>query len=197
MINNVTMNTALPRKIGPYFLAGLCLAFIVIVLDQVSKWWVYETLLRQSGDAVGLVAWVSQTKTAADYMAEYHNFKTVTLAPFLDFTMVWNKGVSFGLFNSGESAMIVVLVGVAVLLAAGLIAWLAVVRTRLVALGLSLIIGGAVGNVIDRVRFGAVADFIDVHVAGYHWPAFNIADSAIVVGALLLMVDSFLNKGEA
>lgn len=197
MIKNMAMNTVIPRKIGPYLLVGLCLALIVIVLDQLSKWLVYETLLRQSGDAVGLVAWLSQTKTAADYMAEYHNFKTVTLTPFLDFTMVWNKGVSFGLFNSGESTMIVVLIGVAVLLATGLTGWLAVTRDRLVALGLSLIIGGAVGNVIDRVRFGAVADFIDVHVAGYHWPAFNIADSAIVVGALLLMIDSFLNKGEA
>jgi signal peptidase II len=69
-------------------------------------------------------------------------------------------------------------------------------ETRLAALSLAAIIGGALGNVIDRVRFGAVVDFLDFHVLGYHWPAFNVADSAITVGAAILILESLFNKGE-
>ncbi|MDG2287119.1 MAG: signal peptidase II, partial [Alphaproteobacteria bacterium] len=62
--------------------------------------------------------------------------------------------------------------------------------------GLGLVIGGAVGNIIDRLRFHAVVDFIDIHVAGYHWPAFNLADSAITIGVCLLLLDSFVRRDD-
>jgi signal peptidase II len=104
--------------------------------------------------------------------------------------MVWNRGVSFGLFSGtgGESPYI--LIGVAAVIVAGLIVWLSRLSDRFMAAAVALIVSGAVANVHDRLRFGAVADFLDLHVAGYHWPAFNLADSAIVIGAVLVALDA-------
>jgi signal peptidase II len=79
-------------------------------------------------------------------------------------------------------------------IAAGLLVWLSRERDRASALAIGLVLGGAIGNVIDRLRHGAVVDFLDFHLSGYHWPAFNLADSAIVVGALLLVAESFMVK---
>ncbi|TAN62117.1 MAG: signal peptidase II, partial [Magnetospirillum sp.] len=80
--------------------------------------------------------------------------------------------------------------GLALVIVAAMLVWLRTASTRLAQVALGGIIGGALGNVIDRLRFGAVADFLDLHVLGYHWPAFNVADSAITVGAVILVVDS-------
>jgi len=107
---------------------------------------------------------------------------------FFDLTHVHNPGGAFG-FLSGMSAEIRGLLFVAVsLLAVGLILyfyWQTPVRQRLLAVGLSLIFGGAVGNLVDRIRFGIVVDFLDLYAGELHWPAFNIADSAITVGVLI------------
>jgi len=70
------------------------------------------------------------------------------------------------------------------------------VQSRLLEVGLGLVIGGALGNVIDRLRFQAVVDFIDLHAVGYHWPAFNVADAAVTIGVSLLLLDSFSRRGE-
>ncbi len=74
----------------------------------------------------------------------------------------------------------------------GLVLWLRRTDQLLTGLGLGLVIGGAAGNVVDRIRFGAVVDFLDFHLAGYHWPAFNVADAAICVGAALMLADGLL-----
>lgn len=107
---------------------------------------------------------------------------------FFDLTHVHNPGGAFG-FLSGMSAEFRGLLFVAVsLLAVGLILyfyWQTPVRQRLLAVGLSLIFGGAVGNLVDRIRFGIVVDFLDLYAGELHWPAFNIADSAITVGVLI------------
>ncbi len=84
-----------------------------------------------------------------------------------------------------------------VAIAIGLVVWMRKSTSALVTLALGGIIGGALGNVIDRVRWGAVADFLDVHVMGYHWPAFNVADSAISVGAVLLVLDALFAKSSS
>lgn len=114
----------------------------------------------------------------------------VEVLPFFNLVTVWNYGASFGMFNSGSRTGSAVFVVLAVVIVAGLVMWLRRVETRILGLALGLVIGGAVGNVIDRLRFGAVFDFLDFHALGWHWPAFNLADSAITVGVGLLLIDS-------
>lgn len=102
----------------------------------------------------------------------------------LDLVTVWNRGVSFGMFGAVPP---VALTALTLALACGLTLWLWRVRDRVQATALALTIGGAVGNLIDRIRFGAVFDFLDVHLSGWHWPAFNLADSAITLGVMVLL----------
>jgi signal peptidase II len=142
---------------------GLGIAGAVIVLDQLSKWAILALLED-----------------------------TLAVTPFLNLVVVWNRGVSFGMFDSASAQGPWLLSGLAVAVVVALAVWLWRVDHPLAAIALGLIIGGALGNVLDRVRFGAVVDFLDVHALGYHWPAFNLADSAICVGAALLLVDGLL-----
>jgi signal peptidase II len=147
-----------PRRLG------LLLAVAVLVLDQLSKWWIMTVVMAPP--------------------------KPVVLAPFFNIVLVFNRGVSFGMFGAAPHWMPWLLLGFALAVAGGLGVWLMRARNRWLGAGLGLVIGGAIGNAIDRVRLGAVVDFLDVHAAGYHWPAFNVADSAITVGVLLLLFDS-------
>ena len=110
--------------------------------------------------------------------------------------MTWNRGVSFGLFNNDSPYNALILSIVAVVISGLLLIWLARARQPMLAYGLGAVIGGAIGNLIDRVRFGAVADFLDFHIWGYHWPAFNVADSAITIGVAVLIVDSLFGVTE-
>lgn len=139
---------------------GLLVALAVIVLDQITKALVLGSLEE-----------------------------AVRVTPFFNLVLVWNRGVSFGMLDSGGTGTPWLLSGLALAVVIGLVLWLRRTDTRLVAIGLGLVIGGALGNVIDRVRFGAVVDFLDFHLAGFHWPAFNVADSAICIGAAVLLVD--------
>jgi signal peptidase II len=117
----------------------------------------------------------------------------MTVTPFLNFVQVRNTGVTFGLLNNVDEAYVVYgLVAVAVIVVFFLGRWLWRTSSTLVAIGLGLIIGGAIGNVIDRVRFGAVIDFLDFYWQDYHWYAFNTADAAIVTGVGLLLLDSLI-----
>ena len=118
----------------------------------------------------------------------------IEVTPFFNIVEGWNPGVSFGM---GAALGPWVLTGLAILIAIGLFVWLLRGATGLLAVALALLIGGAVGNVIDRIRFGAVYDFLDFHAFGYHWPAFNVADSAITIGALLMLFDSLFQKRES
>ncbi len=113
------------------------------------------------------------------------------LPGFFNLAYLHNRGAAFGLFADSDSAVVrAALVGFS-LAALALVLYLLWrgVSSRPTGWGLGLILGGALGNLLDRVRAGQVVDFLDFHVAGYHWPAFNLADSAVVIGALLLMVE--------
>jgi signal peptidase II len=114
--------------------------------------------------------------------------------PFFNLVLVWNPGISFGMFGGDKALEPWILVGLTAVISIGLLVWLVRERHRPTALALGLVLGGAIGNVVDRLRHGAVVDFLDFHIAGYHWPAFNVADSAIVIGALLLVAESFMGK---
>lgn len=151
----------MPKTAGGWFV----LAGVVIVLDQISKWVVLNTL------------------TLGD---------TRYVAPFWNWVLTFNPGAAFS-FLADQPGWQRWFFTVLALVVSG---WLALeirrnASQRLLSLSMALIMGGALGNVVDRVRFGAVVDFIQWHVAGYYWPAFNIADSAITVGAVLLVFSQF------
>ncbi len=119
----------------------------------------------------------------------------IEITPFFNFVMVWNRGVSFGILG-GIAPPPWLLATVAGGVAIGLAIWLARVSERPLVVGIGLLIGGALGNVADRLRFGAVADFLDFHWGARHWPAFNLADVAITTGVAILIIDSLLNRSE-
>ena len=110
----------------------------------------------------------------------------VEITSFLNFVMVWNEGISFGLFANDNAYQAVILSAISALICIGLIIWLVFTPSFGMAMSIGVIVGGALGNVLDRLRFGAVADFIDFHIMGWHYPSFNIADTAIVLGIAYL-----------
>lgn len=112
------------------------------------------------------------------------------VTPFFNLVLVWNRGISFGLMQQGDRTGSYILIGMALLIVAALAVWLVRTPRTPQRFAIAAVIAGALGNVIDRARFGAVVDFLDFHAMGYHWPAFNIADCAVVVGIAILMVDS-------
>jgi signal peptidase II len=146
---------------------GLVAAVAVMAADQASKWWILDVVhLPEVGQIVVL--------------------------PVLNLTMVWNRGVTFGLLNGFGQWSSVALAGVALAVVAALGVWLRRAESLLVAVALGTIAGGAVSNVIDRLRFGAVVDFIHAHVGGWSWYVFNLADAAIVCGVAALVLESLL-----
>lgn len=176
-------------KPGQYLFLGLAIVAVVFALDQYTKWLVMETMLRIGGDTPSFMDWMVTRRPLAFFIDQREAYNTVTLTSFLNFVMVWNTGISFGLFNSDSNVMLMVLTALALLMAVLMLIWLAMTPHLPVALALSLVSGGALANAVDRIRFGAVADFVDVHAFGWHWPAFNLADSCIVIGAGLMIVD--------
>ncbi len=158
----------LPMRPGRYGL-WLGMAALIVLLDLYTKQLAMQHLELYRPDAV---------------------------LPWLNLTLAHNTGAAFSFLASGTGWQRWFLSGVAVVIVAVLLAWLWRLphRARLLPAALALIIGGAVGNLIDRIRFGYVVDFIDVHYADWHWPAFNLADSAIVVGVTLLLLDSIIPR---
>lgn len=150
------------------FFRWLGLSAAVIVVDQITKLWVMSVC--QTGEVVPVIS-------------------------FFNLVLVFNRGAAFSfLADAGGWQK-----WFFILLAWGISAWIIVMlrrcaSERLQPFALALVLGGAMGNVVDRLRFDAVADFLDFHVMGAHWPAFNVADSAITVGAMLLLWHSFRHR---
>lgn len=134
---------------------------LVLIADQISKWSILG-ILRENGP--------------------------IDVLPFFNLVLVYNKGVSFGLFNHMD--MRFGLIGFALLMTVFLIIWLIKEENHRTRIALAAVIAGAIGNVIDRIFHGAVIDFLDFHAFGWHYPAFNIADSSIVLGIAYLLFDS-------
>lgn len=144
----------------------LWLSLAIIIADQISK-----TLM---------VNWLDL-------------YERVAVLPFFNLTLAHNTGAAFSFLAGAGGWQRWFFVALAVVISAVLVIWMKrlAATARLEAISLALIIGGAIGNVIDRLIYGYVIDFLDVYVGTYHWPAFNIADSAICIGAVLLIIDSF------
>lgn len=149
---------------------GLLAAVLVFAADQASKWWVLHGLDLPARGSVPVLPWLS-------------------------FTMVWNQGVTFGLFQAAAGWGPALLAGIALAVVAALAAWMWRAESRVVAAALGAIAGGAVGNVLDRLRFGAVVDFLHAHAGGWSWYVFNVADAAIVCGVALLLLDGLRPRG--
>lgn len=130
------------------------------------------------------------TKLAVLHGVDFGETGKVTLTPFLDIVYAWNTGISYGLFAQGADGWWL-LGGLKIVAAVVFWFWLARVDRRLEAAALGLLIGGALGNAIDRVAYGAVFDFVSLHAFGYYWYVFNLSDVAIVAGVGLLLYDSF------
>ena len=145
------------------FLGGFLLALTVLVLDQATKWLA---------------------------LASLDPYEPMVVTPFFNLVLVWNRGVSFGMLSGDPAWGPWYLTGMSAAIGAFLIVWLYRESRVVTRVALWLVLAGAVGNIIDRLRFGAVVDFLDFHAFGYHWPAFNVADSAITCGAGLLIWDS-------
>ena len=153
-------------------LPWLAVSAVVVLLDQLTKIWALQALRYA---------------------------EPVPVIPGLNWTLVYNRGGAFSLFHSADGWQTVFFLAVACTISVVLLAWLwrEPARGWLPRVPIVMIIGGAVGNVIDRLRYGHVIDFIDVYVSDWHWPAFNIADSAISVGVVLLLAYEVFFRGSA
>ncbi len=152
---------------GRYSAFGASVALAAALVDQLFKAWIIGLL-----DAAPV--------------------QKIVLAPFFDLVMAWNRGISYGLLRQDSDAGRWVLVVMALAAVLALAYWLAQLQDRLPALSLGLIIGGAMGNAIDRIRFGAVADFFSFHIGSFYWYIFNLADVAIVAGVAGLLYNSLM-----
>ncbi len=164
-------------------LIGFSLIIDIVLLDQISKWFVLEYLLkpRMAGLPAPMdpIGWILEPPARLPHIS-------IEVLPFFNLGMVWNEGISFGLLEgSGPLALILM----SVLISALFMVWLARSRRWVQAISLGMVIGGALSNAIDRLRFGAVADFLDFHLSGWHYPAFNVADSCITLGIAFLVFD--------
>lgn len=145
--------------------------------------------------AAGVIAADQASKGWALYVYDLPTRQHVNLSPVMDLSMVWNRGVSFGLLHSNSDVMRWALTGF-MLVVAGLLAWwLWRARRPLLGAALGLVIGGAIGNAIDRIAYGAVADFLDFSDIFFPW-VFNIADASICIGVALMLLDSLLTRDE-
>lgn len=158
--------TKMPKlRFGPYFVTGLLVAVAILAADQLTK-----TLVLR------LLDW----KIGAP----------VALTPFLDFVLTLNRGISYGLFPQDSDAGRWFLIILKLAVSAIFLAWMSQTGNRMVALGLGLLVGGALGNAIDRVLYGAVIDFVSLHAYGWYWYVFNLADTAVVAGVIALLYDA-------
>jgi signal peptidase II len=149
---------------------GVIVAIVTLVLDQASKFWLVRVF-------------------------DIAHRGTVKLTPFFDLVLAWNQGISFGWFQNDGPAAQLVLMAIKAMAVVVLAVWMIRSRTLLATLALGLIIGGAIGNGVDRFAYGAVVDFALFHVQigqnTFNWYVFNLADVAIVAGVAALLYESF------
>ena len=131
--------------------------------------------------------------TKAVVLSQLSLGQSIEVASFFNLVYVLNKGVSFSMLSNAGP---VLLTALAVLISLSVVYFMFKEKDSFSRTALALILGGAVGNIIDRIRYGAVVDFLDFHAFGYHWPAFNVADSAICIGVMLLLYQMIFIKKE-
>ncbi len=145
------------------FRLGISIAVLVIAADQLSKWYILSVVMAPP--------------------------RVIEMTSFFNLVLVGNRGVSFGMFSTDTPWAQPAFAAFATAVAVFMGFWLWRAENRYIALSLGLIIGGALGNAVDRLAHGAVIDFLDFHASGYHWPAFNIADAAITMGVIFILLE--------
>jgi signal peptidase II len=148
---------------------GLLLALFVMVSDQLTKYWALSALFSPP--------------------------QVIKVLFCFNLVPVWNTGISFGMLAGYSDVMPPIISGLTIVISIGLVGWLCIAKSLTLKVALGLILGGAIGNIIDRIQYGAVIDFIDLHFFGFHWPAFNLADASITIGVGFFLLDSFFTKG--
>tara|TARA_R100001086_G_scaffold249683_2_gene190343 strand:- start:1400 stop:1873 length:474 start_codon:yes stop_codon:yes gene_type:complete len=146
---------------------GLPFTLLSFLLDQATKWWILNHVMDPP--------------------------RVIPVTGFFNLVLGFNTGVSFGLLGEAPAWLLMAFI---LPMVAGLLVWMTRTDSRLTAIALGLVVGGAFGNLLDRLRHGAVTDFLDFYVGAYHWPAFNFADVAIVSGVALLLIESVLAREE-
>ena len=152
------------------YLQYIVLSLLVLTLDQVTKWWAVTSL-------------------------DWHNPQPIL--SILNFALTYNRGAAFSLLNNNSQWTHVFFISLTIIISLVLLVWLKKSVNRkqtMECVGLSLILGGAWGNLFDRFYYGYVIDFIDVHLGSYHWPVFNVADSAICIGAITVLIIAFYDQ---
>jgi len=147
---------------------ALALGGLIVALDQASKHWIL-------------------------FVYDLPSRGSVEILPFLNLTMVWNAGISYGLFKQYDRAGQWLIALVMLIIVVFVLSWLARQPTRIMTVIAGLVTGGAIGNLYDRLTYGAVVDFIHFHAAGYDWYVFNLADTAIVIGGGLMILESLFS----
>ena len=145
---------------------GCAVIILSVIVDQISKWWINAHIFAD---------------------------EPLMFGDYFSVIKVWNSGVSFSMFSHHGEVGTIALSVLALLVCAFLLHWMWHEKNRLKITALGMIIGGALGNVIDRVHFGAVLDFLDFHLSIHHWPAFNLADTFICIGACILILMEIFN----
>jgi signal peptidase II len=153
---------------------GLAVAALAAIADQLSKAW---------------LLWLFADRQPIERLEP--------VTGFFNLVLTWNRGMSFGLFNNDTALNAAIFTVIAAAIVSGLVVWLRRAQEPLIAVAIGLVIGGAIGNVIDRLWRGAVVDFLDFHLGNWHWFAFNLADAAICIGVGLMVIDSLLGRREA
>ncbi|MEX0808273.1 MAG: signal peptidase II [Dongiaceae bacterium] len=157
-----------PRRIG--YRIGLPVAILVFAADQASKFLMLDVMSPP---------------------------RIIEVTGFFNLVLAWNTGVSFSLFSGSGDLGRWLLCGIAVVVSVVILIWMGRSDRKLLAGGFGAIVGGALGNAFDRVIHGAVVDFLDFHIAGWHWPAFNLADSAITLGVVAVLADGLFRPSRA
>ncbi|WP_246389357.1 signal peptidase II [Microvirga mediterraneensis] len=154
---------------GPAHLTSALLAVAAAAfVDQITKWLILEVVMQPP--------------------------RVIPIVPFFNLTLGYNTGISFGLMKTVFEDYPLALTGVTLLIVGFLLLWARRASSHLEAVAFGLVSGGALGNALDRIRQGAVTDFLDVYVGTWHWPTFNIADVAIVLGAIVLVIGDLFGR---
>ncbi len=172
----LTLNYSMHKllKEQKLFFIGIILATLFMMADLYSKFYAFAFL----------------DKLLSQGAINYSSFEVTS---FFNLVQVWNRGVSFGMFNDLNNGRILIII-LNFTITTILLVWLFKNKHPYLSLSLSFIIGGALGNLIDRIKNNAVADFLDFHAFSYHWPAFNLADSFIFIGVSMLLLENFFIK---
>lgn len=160
-----------PPPVRPFSPArlGSLIGLVTLVLDQLSK--------------LVLLHWV-----------DIEHVQPIVVNEMFDLVLVWNRGISYGLFQQDGALGRAILLGISILATIALLVWMLYTEDKWLGIGLGLLSGGAIGNAIDRAAYGAVVDFVHLHWQGWSWYVFNLADAAIVAGVGILMYDSLVTQ---